>query len=298
MQVSAEQFTCLTENRLLGPAEILEVDSEEQRVRLRLAGSEDDVGVWARIAIAADCELDAGDRVLVIGDGPCDLYVIGLLRRRKPAQSALKKLSLERGAYAAVAGPREEQTLRVFSGENELLFEYDELKRRARVNIDCGDLEFVAGSGNIILSSARDVLIQGRSVGISSPSGIRLETTDAGGECQASVSLQNRRIEMRAPEVSASAERGDVRIAEASLTGTRILARYREAKISVGRLETLAETLIEKAKNVYRTVEELSQLKTGRLRTLVDSTFFFKSKRAFVNSEEDYKIKAEKIHLG
>jgi hypothetical protein len=298
MQVSTEQLPWVTENRLLGPADVLEVDLAEDIVRLRLSGSEDDIGVWARIAIAADCELEVGDKALVIGEGPCDLYVIGLLGRKKPAPGTTKKLFLDGGAYATAAGPREEQILRVFSGQNELLFEYDEAKRTARVNVDCGDLEFVARNGNIAFSSGRDVLIQGQSVAITSPSAIQLETTDAGGEVQAAVLLRNRRIELCGPEISVSAERGDVHIAEAAFTGRRFLAEYREGKVVVERLETFAKTLIEKAKNVYRTVEELSQLKAGRLRTLVDSTFFFRSKRAFIKSEEDYKIKAEKIHLG
>ena len=60
----------------------------------------------------------------------------------------------------------------------------------------------------------------------------------------------------------------------------------------------MAESMIEKARNVYRTVEQLSQLKAGRVRTLVASTFFFRTRKAFIHSEEDYKIKAEKIHLG
>ena len=39
-------------------------------------------------------------------------------------------------------------------------------------------------------------------------------------------------------------------------------------------------------------------LRTGRLRTLVDSTFHFKARKAFLKSEQDFKIKAEKIDLG
>jgi hypothetical protein len=270
MQVATEQFTWVTENRLLGPAEILKVDPAGRRVRLRLAGSEDNDGVWARLAMAADCELDVGDQVLVIGDSPSALYVIGLLASRESASVASKKLLLNGGAYATAGGPREEQTLRVFSGRSELLFEYDEAKRRARVNIENGDLEFVAMNGNIAFSSGRDVLIQGQSVGISSPSSIRIGTTDAGGKLQAAVSLQDQCIELR---------------------GT-------EGRLAVERLQIAAQTLIEKAKNVFRTVEQLAQLKAGRIRTLVDSTYFFKAKRAFIKSEEDYKIKAEKIHLG
>jgi hypothetical protein len=49
---------------------------------------------------------------------------------------------------------------------------------------------------------------------------------------------------------------------------------------------------------MYNTVEQLSQLKTGRMRTLVKSTFHLKAKNSMLKSEEDFKVRAEKIHLG
>ena len=93
---------------------------------------------------------------------------------------------------------------------------------------------------------------------------------------------------------------GTVRIDGASieLTGRTLEVRTTHARWIVDRLETVAGTLVEKAKNAYRTVEQLAQLKTGRMRTLVDETYQFKSKRAFLKAEEDFKIKGEQIHLG
>ena len=65
-----------------------------------------------------------------------------------------------------------------------------------------------------------------------------------------------------------------------------------------GRWETTTGTLIENAKNVYRSVKELSQLRSRRLRTLVDETHQLNANKILVKSENDVKIKAEKIHLG
>jgi len=64
------------------------------------------------------------------------------------------------------------------------------------------------------------------------------------------------------------------------------------------RLETFAKTMVEKARNVYRTVSQLVQTRSGRMRTLVDDTYQLKSKRAYLKSQEDFKVKGEKIHLG
>lgn len=250
-----EQFTCGA--RILGPAEVLEVDSAGGRLRLRLAGSDDDLGVWARIAMATDAQMGIGSEVLVLGEAPSDLYVIGALHTT-PLPS---RITVAGGAYASVASSPQAQTLQVFSGRNELLFEYDEENRRARIHVDSGDLEFITKDGDIVLSSARDVVIQGESVQV-------------------------------------SAERGDIRLCQTNLTGTRLQACYKETKVISDRFEGIFQTLTEKARNAFRSVEELAQTKAGRIRTFVESTYFFKAKRTFVKSEEDYKIRAKRIHLG
>ena len=249
MQALAAQFAGVDEEQYLGPAEVLAVDPAERRVRVRIAGSGDMVGAWARLAIPAECELRAGDRALVIGENPSDLYVIGILERGRPTTAAAAPLRLVGGAYATASGPRDEQRLQVFSARDELLFEYDEAGRTARVNVECGDIQFVARRGNIAFVSGQDVVIQGRSVGIAGASEVRLE----------------------------------------SGAHVRIVAR---------RIESIADTVIEKAKNAYRAVERLNQLKAGRLRTLVDETFHLKARRTVVASGEDCKITAAQIHLG
>lgn len=250
-----EQLTC--GSRILGPAGVLEVDSAGSRLRLRLAGSDDDLGVWARIAIATEVHVGIGDEVLVLGESPSDLYVIGILR----ASPLPDRITVDGGAYAAVAASPQADTLQVFSGRNELLFEYDEKHHRARIHVDSGDLEFITKDGNIVLSSARDVVIHGNSVQV-------------------------------------SGERGDIQLSQTNLSGTRLQAHYKQAKVVVDCFEGVFQTLTERAKNAFRSVEQLAQTKAGRIRTLVESTYFFKAKRAFVKADEDYKIRAEKVHLG
>lgn len=69
-------------------------------------------------------------------------------------------------------------------------------------------------------------------------------------------------------------------------------------KLTAKKMETVVETIMEKAKNIYQTIENLTQLKTGRLRTLVQGTTHVKTLKAFYKAEEDFKIKGKKIHLG
>jgi hypothetical protein len=82
------------------------------------------------------------------------------------------------------------------------------------------------------------------------------------------------------------------------MTSQRLNAKVSYAKFVFDRLETFADTVVEQAKNVYRTVAQLTQLRSGRMRTLVDETYQFKANKAFLKSEDDFKIKGEKIHLG
>ena len=72
----------------------------------------------------------------------------------------------------------------------------------------------------------------------------------------------------------------------------------RKILLAAQRLETRAETVVEKAANVYQTVEELTQLQTGRMRTLVDGSCHLKARDAFLKAEQDFKVDGNQIHLG
>ena len=298
MQTLEDQCTWLTGTGTLGPAQVLEVDPEEDRARVRLAGSDDDLGVWARVAMAGQAELRTGDTALVIGEHAGDLYVIGLLNQRPAPASPADRLALSGGVYAQTAGPPGRQTMQVLSSQNELLFEYDEANQKARVNVPSGDLEFVAQNGNIAFRSACEIAIDGQAVRIMSPAGVRLGITDALGKICSALTLHPRGMKLSGSEFAVQAESADFAVDRAVYAGSHLLARIGCAKLIADKLETVAESVMESARNVYRTVAQLSQLKAGRVRTLVTSTFFFRARKAFLHAEEDYKIKAEKIHLG
>lgn len=71
-----------------------------------------------------------------------------------------------------------------------------------------------------------------------------------------------------------------------------------QATLNISKIETKAKTLIHKAQDMYQSVENLSQLKTGRLKMLIKSTCHIKSKDTVLKAEEDFKVKAEEINLG
>lgn len=255
----------LKEAGYLGPARVVRSSEEGDRVLLRHEGLPDGRDAWARIALPLPNGISKGTTVLALGNGE-DLYVIGVLDGTTDAPS--RKLSLPGGAYAETAGPPHEPRLRVFSAEQELLFELDERTGKARVRLGAGDVELSAG-GNLEFVSAQDIRFQGRSVGLTARQ-----------------------------DVSIDARRGHLRIDETLLAGKRLDADLDTARLTLRRLETTARTVVEKARDVYRTVDRLVQTRAGRIRTLVSGALYLKSRKAFLKSEKDFKIDGEKIHLG
>ncbi|MDH5257143.1 MAG: DUF3540 domain-containing protein [Gammaproteobacteria bacterium] len=83
-----------------------------------------------------------------------------------------------------------------------------------------------------------------------------------------------------------------------NLTSKKLNIKSFIADMVLGRLETTTDTLVENAKNVYRTVKELTQLRTGRNRTFVEETYQLNADKVLLKSENDVKVKADKIHLG
>jgi hypothetical protein len=253
---------------------------------------------WARMAIPGFHELSGDDTALVMGEHIDELYVIGLLNRKGDTVASSERLSLSGGTYAEATGSPGSQTLQVFSGGHELLFEYDEENGKARIHMESGDLEFVAKKGNIAFTAGRDIMFHGRSIGVTGCSGILLGIMDAVGQIRSAFTLQPQKMNLNSPELDVSAQQGKIRIDEAGYIFKKLSGTIGCARLVAERLETAAQTVIEKAKNVYKTVEQLSQLKAGRMRTLVNSSLHLKARKIFLKSEDACKIRADKIHLG
>lgn len=298
MSNAAKVLPLVSNTRYFGLAEILETDEKDMNVYLRLSELSGKPQARARIAIPGDQNLDPGDEVLAVGEDFENLYVIGLLKRKKPSATSSKRLMLANGTYSAIQGEPESQTISVFSKRNELLFEYDPNLEKARVVMESGDIEFATRDGDIKFNAAGTVKLDGQKIEMASRSSIRLAVEDAIGLIRSAVSLERYKMKLSSPELGVTAQRSALHMEETRFTGKKFFGKLTSAHLIVGKLETFAKTIIQKAQNVYHTVEQLSQLKTGRMRTLVDTTFHMKSKKTFLKSQEDFKINANKIHLG
>jgi hypothetical protein len=106
------------------------------------------------------------------------------------------------------------------------------------------------------------------------------------------------RLKLVSHKVDVSAKRGNFLFEETNYKTRKFFGKIVDARLFVGKLETIANTIIERAKNLYQRVDQLAELRTGRMRTLVESTYHLKSKKANLKAVEDFKVKGEKIHLG
>jgi len=69
-------------------------------------------------------------------------------------------------------------------------------------------------------------------------------------------------------------------------------------KIVSKTVTSITERLVRKARESYRWIENLEQVKVGRLRYLVRESLYMKGKRSSLLAETKVKIDGEKIHLG
>ncbi len=161
-----------------------------------------------------------------------------------------------------------------------------------------GDLEF-ASKGNINFSSEGNINLKSRQlVQIESENGIRISVKNLIDRIQSSIFMDKIKTKLSSPNLNIISKQADLEIDFSKYIGTNFSLVMKHTRLIADKFENIANDIITRAKNVYKTVKELTQLKTGRLRTLVSSTIHVKSKNSYQYSEEDFKVNAEKIHLG
>lgn len=192
-------------------------------------------------------------------------------RQAPPAPGTMcsqQRFTLADGSAAELEGTAPLESLRFFAPGGRLLFEYDARSGKARVTVEEGDLEVATGPGDLVLRGDRRVRIEGESVEISGT------------------------------HFGVTAGRGDVRFGETRFVGEKVRGWIGEARLTLRRVETLAGTVVRKARDVYDSVEGLTQLRTGRLRTLIKGTWHARSRDTVLTAERDVSIDGEEIHLG
>lgn len=294
----AEIYSPEIPGQYFGQAVVNDISDKEGNICINLKSQHNLNQVYARLAITILQPLKKGDEILVAGVEFNDLYVIGVLNQKQQYAESPLRHNISSGAYIMIDESNQTSTLQVFSKRNELLFEYDPESEKARINVEKGDLEFTTNNGDIIFDSQQNIRLNGETIELTGRSNIQVSVADAFGQLISSLSVRRKHIKISSAEVGITAQKSQFHIKETRYLGKIFRGKIEDSQLIAGKLTTIAKSITEKAINVYKTVEQLSQLRAGRMRTLVDSTFHLKAKKAYLKAEDDFKINADKIHLG
>lgn len=308
MTIATEIFPSLDNERYFGPATVLDCDQTGTYVRIQIENTQGCPVVWSRKTLSMKDTVSQGDEVLIGGDWNSGFFLIDILSKNPGGEQYAHSprdmpgdLHTQDGASATIKrdiSPQSPEIIQVFSRHQDLLFEFDPSSETSRVYIPSGDLEFVTQKGDIKLHSAQDIQIEGNQIQVQGRSGIRLAISQAIGQLGSAFTLNPHRMKFTSPEVNISGQRGWVFLDELRFAGSRLFAKTGSIRCLAQKIETSAQTIIERAENFYQTAKELCQLRAGRKRTIVEGTYHLKTKTSILKSDQDVKVKANKIHLG
>jgi hypothetical protein len=158
-----------------------------------------------------------------------------------------------------------------------------------------GDLELHAPNGSVRIDARDGLKLTAPHVSL------RTDDGDAGGAeiaptsrlemSRGSIALEGPALKARTHDASLEARDATVRTKRWALVADRAIE-------TVGNLEIRASRIVERAKDVFREVEDQMHVRAGSIREVARDTLQFLSRRALIRATEDAKIKAEKIYLG
>ena len=276
----------------------IEDSGEDNKLLVRIEHEQASFVMEAKNALAENYSPQVGDELLVSGESFRCCYIIGVLHRAESQSDAISQsVTTEQGAVARRQQKDGHETLSIEDEQGHLLFEYDVTEKKSKLYAAQGDLSLTALQGDI-------ELVSGKSIHCKSLGGILLESATAAQlrvasdeECSA-VSLTDKGMLLSTKTMGIRAKSADLKINHARYQGKTLNTILERSKAVVGKIETAATRIIERATNVYRHVEELQQTRAKRVRTLVEGTYQLNSETSYIKSKKNVNIDGEKIHLG
>ncbi len=100
------------------------------------------------------------------------------------------------------------------------------------------------------------------------------------------------------PELEVKAVDGRFSIDRLTTLSRHLLAEVVNAKVVAGAIDSVVDRVSAKIKRAYRTVEELDQLRAGRIDHSAEKSLHLPAEDALVTATELVKFDGEHIHLG
>lgn len=284
-------------DRYLGPARVIEVDRDACRALVEVPANDGARPLWAEVAVPDPAAVAVGRTVLAVTAGADAAYVIGVLGHPLAAPAG-ETVESRGGSRASIVPAGQADRIQVRNQRRELLFEYDEAKRHARVCVPAGDLDVVVPDGNLTLASNKALRLRGRTVEVAATTGIRLAVHDLATGVLNAIGLTHGGTRVKSRKVRIEAAAGEIAVKTGKLTAERIETDATLIRTRAERIDTDAGTIVERAGHVYQQVKGLIQTRAGRVRNLVTGTWHYRAKRADLRTKDVFKIDGDRIHLG
>lgn len=270
----AQPLEAAGEPPVSGPATV-EAVTGPRRVMLAADGTK--ARFLADLAAAGYDAPRPGDRVLYFTDEAGRRYVIGVLSRARGG-GELSAL-LDGGAARAPAlvrdADRNETVLRVPDGDLVIDVPNGAVRVAGRRGVD------VESEGALTLRSSRAAVLE----------------AGRGKEGVARVEVQPGEVTVASRALLLAAERAELLAARLTIRAKRFETQVARMKQVVDVMETQATRIVERARDAYREVTELSQLRAGRVRWVAETTATLVSQDALLKARDRMKVKGERIHL-
>lgn len=192
--------------------------------------------------------------------------------------------TLSDGVRATLGATR----ITVERADGTLLFVYDAGTKHGKVTLASESLALGASGGDLLLSAAGAIRLEGRS----------LAARFAMPGHESTLLLDPRRARLRADALELSGAELKLDAPRTELAAEDFEARVLRARFTFGRLEAVADSVVARAENVYQHVAQLLQQQVGSLRTLVAGSAQLKAREVTQRADETYKVRAESIQLG
>ena len=136
----------------------------------------------------------------------------------------------------------------------------------------------------IVLGGKTDVMCKKGSLNIAGENGVSLTSPKS--------------LSFTANNINVLAEEGDCSISRLTFLGKLLFARIADIKMLAGKMESLCERFQQKIKRSYRVVEDIDQLKSGKIDYTAENVMSLRGKYSLMSAQEDVKINGERIHMG
>ncbi|MEZ4336773.1 MAG: DUF3540 domain-containing protein [Sandaracinaceae bacterium] len=105
-------------------------------------------------------------------------------------------------------------------------------------------------------------------------------------------------VSLTSAELQVRASRGHVFVKRLEYLGERLFGETAATKLVTGKLERVAEVLVDRLERSYRFVKDMDQLRAGHIEHVAEETVRLKGQNAFLQADQLTKVDGDQIHLG